>query len=47
MERFNVRKLKGMGVTERYQIKLSNRYAGMESWMTARTYTGLGKNLGY
>jgi DNA-binding Lrp family transcriptional regulator len=43
MERLNVRKLKEMGVIEQYQIIISNRSAGMETWMRARTYTGLGK----
>jgi hypothetical protein len=43
MERINVRKLKEMGVTEQYQITISHMSAGMESWMRARTYTGLGK----
>jgi hypothetical protein len=43
---FNVRKLNEMGVTEQYQIKMSHRSAGMESWMRARTYTRLGKITG-
>jgi len=43
MDRFNVRKLKEMGVIEQYQITISHMSAGMESWMRAGTYTGLGK----
>ena len=30
-ERFNLRKLKGLGVKEKYQIEITNRFAALEN----------------
>jgi hypothetical protein len=45
MERFNGRKINEMEFIEQYQF-ISRRSAGLETWMGAGTFTGLGKITG-
>jgi hypothetical protein len=46
MERFNVGKLNEMRVIEQYQIKISHKSAGLETWMRTGENAGLGKITG-
>jgi len=44
-ERFNLRKLNELGVKEKYQIEIRNRFAALENLNETRTLIELGKTL--